>query len=106
MAEHAPTTSTPSRRRRGAAPPAAAIASRPVEVAPHARRDAAAGLTPALRRRLETLAERIIGILDHLDRDPDAEPDFDGEEDVAEASTVPLTLAPDTRPSRYGRARA
>lgn len=55
---------------------------------------------PPTRVRLETLAERIITLLDALDGDPDVEPDHDGEDDVAEASLQPTNLTPDRVPVR------
>jgi hypothetical protein len=41
---------------------------------------------------LEAAAERIIAVLDALDGDPDAEPNYDGEAEPSEASRQPATL--------------
>lgn len=96
MADHALTTSTPFRRRRGAARAARDLIRAP-GVAPRARR--AATIPLDLRARLEALVDGILALLDAMDGDPDMEPDDDGEEDVTEASAVPLTLAPDRLPA-------
>lgn len=42
-------------------------------------------LTSALRRRLETTVEQLIGLLDEIDGDPDFEPDADAEPTGGEA---------------------
>ena len=42
-------------------------------------------ITPALRRRLETTIEQLIGLLDEIDGDPDLEPDADAEPNGDEA---------------------
>jgi hypothetical protein len=78
MAAHALNTPDGSRRRRGRA---------------------GAALGPRTRARLEAAAERLIGALDALDGDPDAEPDHEGEAAPDEASAQPLTLTRDLAPT-------
>ena len=56
-------------------------------------------------RRALAVAHRAIAALDVLAGDPDAEPDADGEEDVAEASAAPVTLAPNRVPTVQSRRR-
>jgi hypothetical protein len=56
------------------------------------------------RARLEEMIERALALLDAADGDLDAEPDHDAEDDGAEASSQPATLAPDWFAPRIGGA--